>query len=281
MNLKIMVTGRNRRIATDICEHISSEREYSTIKCPPTKSAIFEMSLSELPHVVIICAGDESSDSVKAYDVLRETVKIGALEIIIVANDEDRKAFMNNSKLSKMFFLARPVSISALYRKLAEIEESFEDDSKAGQGVIEYINNVEPEKYERKHILVVDDDAEQLIMIKEHLKEFYEVTLVNSGKNAYKALGKYKFDLILLDYMMPDMDGPEVLLSLRDYPEFRDIPVVFLTGVSERETVLKTLVELKPQGYVLKPTKKSELVAKIIDVLDERAAAIEAEEEEK
>ena len=100
MNLKIMVTGRNRRIATDICEHISSEREYSTIKCPPTKSAIFEMSLSELPHVVIICAGDESADSVKAYDVLRETVKIGALEIIIVANDEDRKAFMNNSKLT-------------------------------------------------------------------------------------------------------------------------------------------------------------------------------------
>ena len=49
--------------------------------------------------------------------------------------------------------------------------------------------------------------------------------------------------------------------------DYKDIPVVFLTGVSEKETVIKTLVELKPQGYILKPSKKSEIVAKIIDVL--------------
>ena len=268
MKLKIMVIGRNRRIATDICEHIASDRDYSTIKCPPTKNAIFETTLNELLHVVIICAGDESSDSVKAYDVLRETVKIGALELIVVANDDDRKVFMSNTKLNKMSFLSRPVSISALYRKLTEIEESFEDDSREGSaGFIEFTRPEEVETFERKHILVVDDDPEQLSVIKEHLKEFYEVTLVNSCKNAFKALSKYKIDLIFLDYMMPEMDGPETLEAIREYPEFRDIPVVFLTGVSERETVTKTLIELKPLGYVLKPTKKSELVAKIIDVL--------------
>ena len=57
----------------------------------------------------------------------------------------------------------------------------------------------------------------------------------------------------------------------KNIPNF-DIPIIFLTGVSEKETVLKTLVELKPQGYVLKPTRKSELVAKIIDVIDKTAA---------
>ena len=50
-------------------------------------------------------------------------------------------------------------------------------------------------------------------------------------------------------------------------PEVSHIPVVFLTGVTEKETVVKTLVELKPQGYIVKPSKKSELVAKIIDIL--------------
>ena len=74
-------------------------------------------------------------------------------------------------------------------------------------------------------------------------------------------------DLILLDYLMPEMDGPGVLTRLRAFESYRDIPVIFLTGVSEKETVIKTLVDLKPQGYVLKPTKKSEIVAKIIEVL--------------
>ena len=80
-------------------------------------------------------------------------------------------------------------------------------------------------------------------------------------------LEKYKVDLILLDYMMPEMDGPEVLKRLRNRSEYDDIPVVFLTGMSDKEAVLKLIVELKPQGYVLKPSKKSELVAKIIEVL--------------
>ena len=74
-------------------------------------------------------------------------------------------------------------------------------------------------------------------------------------------------DLILLDYLMPDMDGPQALTLLRANSDYKNIPVIFLTGVSEKETVIKTLVELKPEGYVLKPTGKSDLVAKIIDVL--------------
>ena len=113
----------------------------------------------------------------------------------------------------------------------------------------------------------MDDEPEQLIQIKEHLKEFYDVSLMGSGKNLFRFLERNKPDLILLDYLMPEMDGPEVLTELRQYKEYSDIPVIFLTGVSEKETVVKTLVELKPQGYVLKPTRKSELVAKIIDVI--------------
>ena len=66
---------------------------------------------------------------------------------------------------------------------------------------------------------------------------------------------------------MPQPDGPKVLASLKSNKEFSSIPVVFLTGVSEREKVLKTIVELKPQGYLIKPAKKSEIVAKIIDIL--------------
>ena len=57
------------------------------------------------------------------------------------------------------------------------------------------------------------------------------------------------------------------LQTIRERPEYADIPVVFLTGMAEREAVLQLFVDYMPQGYVLKPSKKSELVAKIIDAI--------------
>lgn len=266
MRMKILVTGKNRRIASDICEHLENDRDYTLIKCGASKKALLEVSLMELPNVIIICSSDESSDSVKVFDVLKESVRIGSIDVIVVANDEDRQCFMENSDLDRMFFLSRPVSLLALYRKLDELEKEFEEKENS-LTLIEYVNEKEPKEFERKHILVVDDDPEQLMMIKEHLREFYEVTVINGGKNILKVLAKYKVDLILLDYLMPEMDGPEVLKMLREYPEYENIPVVFLTGMSDKDAVIRLIVELKPQGYVLKPSKKSELVAKIIDVL--------------
>lgn len=93
------------------------------------------------------------------------------------------------------------------------------------------------------------------------------MTPVKSGDAAFKYLLKHKPDLILLDYLMPVQDGPMVLRELRDIDSYADIPVIFLTGITEKNTVIKTLTQLKPQGYLVKPARKSEIVAKIIDVL--------------
>lgn len=265
-SLKILVTGRNRRIASDICEHLSNDRGYIPMKCGASKKALFDKALNEYPNVVIICTGDENEETIKVFDILREIAKVGALEVIVIANEHDRKAFMTNSKLEKFFLLSRPVSLLALYQKLEEFEEKFGGNEISLQ-LEEYINDKKQVEFERKHILVVDDDPEQLMMIKEHLQEFYEVTVINGGKNILRVLKKFKVDLILLDYMMPEMDGPSVLKLIRQYPQYAEIPVVFLTGMAERDTVIELFVHYKPQGYVLKPSKKSEIVAKIIDVL--------------
>lgn len=267
MELKVLLTGHNRRIAADISDHLKNERGCFAVSCSPTKSALFETVLSELPDVIIICLGDETKETVKTFDVLSECTRLGAATLIVVANEPDRAAFINNTMLERVFFLARPVSLFALYDKLNEIEKKLEHEKESGRKLLsEWVNPVR-QNFTRKHILVVDDDPEQLSQIKAHLKEFYEVTLVASGKHIEKFLERYHVDLILLDYLMPEMDGPQTLALLRANPDYMDIPVIFLTGVSEKETVIKTLVELKPEGYVLKPTGKSDLVAKIIDVL--------------
>ena len=268
MQMKILVTGKNRKVATDICEHLEADRGYVTVKCDPNKSTLFDIMITELPKVVIICLGNESSDTVKAYNVMRSALRQGNVTTIVVTDEADEQFFMKYTELERVFFLSRPVSLFALYEKLSEIEKTLEDDKEKNLSAFrEFVNEDADNRYRRKQILVVDDDTEQLMHIKDQLDEFYDVTCVKSGTAAFKYLAKKKADLILLDYLMPDMDGPEVLRNIQDTKDWEDIPVIFLTGVTEKNKVLHTLAELRPQGYLIKPSKKSEIVAKIIEVM--------------
>lgn len=111
----------------------------------------------------------------------------------------------------------------------------------------------------RKWILIVDDDPDYADVVKNWLKSRYKVDIVNAGMQAITFLLKSKVDLILLDYEMPIVDGPQVLQMLRQEPSLADIPVLFLTGVGEKEAVSRA-VGLKPDGYVLKSTSREELL---------------------
>lgn len=114
----------------------------------------------------------------------------------------------------------------------------------------------------RKHILVVDDNPIVLKLIRAYLQDDYKVSVVNSGKIAVEFLLKYKPDLILLDYMMPLYTGVTVLKIIRSKPDTQDIPVFFLTGKTDLETVSECLA-LHPAGYIVKPVAKNALLEKI------------------
>ena len=112
--LRIMVTGKNRKIASDVSKHLESDRGYTPIKCPAAKTPLLDMVLSEMPHVIIVCAGNETADTVKVYDILKESTKTGFSSIIVIANDEDKKCFIDNTKLKKIYFLSRNIFATKL-----------------------------------------------------------------------------------------------------------------------------------------------------------------------
>ncbi len=114
----------------------------------------------------------------------------------------------------------------------------------------------------KKSILVVDDDPQYLTLVREWLKETYKVSMANSGLQAIKWLGKNKVDLILLDHDMPITSGPQVLEMLRSDEETKSIPVMFLTGKSDKDSVM-SVVELRPEGYFLKSIEREELLLKL------------------
>ncbi len=121
----------------------------------------------------------------------------------------------------------------------------------------------------KKNLLIVDDDLDYMHMIREWLKDTYKVSMVNSGLQAITWLAKNKVDLILLDYEMPVTSGPQVLEMLRSEPDTKDTPVMFLTGKSDRDSIVKVL-DLKPTGYLLKSIKRDELHQKLGDFFREK-----------
>lgn len=131
---------------------------------------------------------------------------------------------------------------------------------------IDFKETAESETSERKHILVVDDDPVMLKVLKEQLHDEYDVATAINGKIALKFLERKKTDLILLDYEMPEESGPVVMEKIRAKDSGKDVPIVFLTGVSEREKITEALA-LKPQSYLLKPVDREKLLKVITDVI--------------
>jgi len=106
---------------------------------------------------------------------------------------------------------------------------------------------------EKPTILVVDDTPDNLMLLSDLLKDDYKVKLANSGAKALKLAGTVpQPDLILLDVMMPEMDGYQVIRQLKADPLTADIPVIFLTAKSEVEDERHGL-KLGAADYIAKP----------------------------
>ncbi len=116
---------------------------------------------------------------------------------------------------------------------------------------------------ESVNILVVDDNQENLKVVSNYLKEKgYKIALALNGVSALKILEDNKIDLILLDIMMPDMDGFEVCKKLKEIPKNKEIPVIFLTAKNDTEDIVKGF-QVGGVDYITKPFKKEELFARI------------------
>lgn len=113
-----------------------------------------------------------------------------------------------------------------------------------------------------RHILLVDDDVTFLRMMQDWLSMKYRITSVKSGMQAITYIATHTPDLILLDYDMPITLGSQILEMIRSEPNSACIPVIFLTGKNDRDTVMKVM-QLKPDGYLLKSMSHEEIIAAI------------------
>ena len=114
-------------------------------------------------------------------------------------------------------------------------------------------------------ILLVDDDEDILTMSGRWLeKAGYEVIKALSGSEALSVLSDKKIDLVLLDYVMPEMSGTETLRKIREDERFKDLPVIIRTGMQDNE-IENELSGLNPQKIVPKSEGKSTFLAAVAE----------------
>ncbi|MCL1894572.1 MAG: diguanylate cyclase [Holophagaceae bacterium] len=115
---------------------------------------------------------------------------------------------------------------------------------------------------ERQTILVVDDVPTNILFIAEALGEEYEVIFATNAKEAIDAATENIPDLILLDVLMPDVDGYEVCIRLKSDPRFDMVPIIFLTALGDHENEAKGL-QLGAIDYITKPANPALLRARV------------------
>ncbi|MFZ7113194.1 MAG: response regulator [Desulfatiglandales bacterium] len=118
-----------------------------------------------------------------------------------------------------------------------------------------------------KHILIVDDDEMVLMAIEELLKpEGYRIDAVSRGTEALKKLDDDKYDLVMLDVIMPEMDGFELCRRIREKEGLKEIPVVFLSAKSRDEDRVQGL-DAGANLFLSKPISPDKLLAIVSDTL--------------
>ena len=216
------------------------ELEYNTVSA---ELDIEELSkLKDNYEVILLFMESEGEEKSKELVYLRDKAMEEDSPIFYVGEDTPvMREILPKHILQEVF--ERPIDVKASAKKIDEFIK-------------------EHGKHVKKKILVVDDSGIMLRNIKRWLEDKYQVILANSGAMAIKYLATNRPDLVLLDYEMPVIDGSQVLQMIRTETEFCDIPVIFLKGKNDKESIMKVL-ELKPEGYLLKSMEPAKIIQEI------------------
>ena len=205
------------------------------------------------PELVVISLNGISAEAKEIFEELKQNYP--KMPVICLGTNQEVTLHMSSISTKQFITLITPLDDKKILDAICNILDSREDVQQSVET-----------KSEKKSILLVDDSNVQLRALNELLKEKYEVRMSTSGMQALTMIGKKKPDMIFLDYEMPICDGKMTLEMIRGMEESKDIPVVFLTGVSDKEHIAAVL-DLKPAGYLLKPADAKRIYSIIENVL--------------
>ncbi len=204
-------------------------------------------SHAESMALIVLFMTEELDEIPETLVYLKDMVQDKEIGLILIGDEEQYdvvKRVVHEQSITE--WVKRPLDIDKLIKKISA-----------------YLDENTGEKA-KKTVLIVDDDITYMRTVYEWLKGSYHVGMATNGVQAISYLAKNKADLVLLDYEMPIANGPQVLSMLKNDAETGQIPVMFLTGHGDKDSVL-SVVGLSPVDYLLKTIDKETLLKKLDD----------------
>lgn len=202
---------------------------------------------SEEEHgAIVYYMDDDVSECAELHATLDELCAKYRKKVVCVGTQAQYDVFLENfAQMRVASFFERPLNMDRFLKCVTE-----------GAGAVK----------RKQRVLIVDDDASYRQLVREWLKGRYDVSMANGGTQAITLLSTQECDLVLLDYEMPIVPGPQVMEMIRSLPQAANIPIIFLTGKDD-EASIRRVLELHPAGYLLKTVSEADLLKKVEDVL--------------
>ena len=290
MKYVVLLTGNNRMAINEFFTYM--DFSFECVSTSERYDDIINHIKYVQPDVLVYCLYGESPDDLKRFVNVEDKIAEERIPIVIVGDADECEQFVHIAPAMNVTIFRRPISTQKLEEGIVKllkekgpeirgkrsvtVTESTlktEDVMRVAEELLAQLAKEEEkekklreEAARKKHILVVDDDSSVLKLLKGYLVERYDVATAISGKIALKFLETKKTDMVILDYEMPVDNGAAVLSKIRENPATRNIPVVFLTGVTDRNKIMEVL-SMKPKGYLAKPIDMEKLSSTIKGVL--------------
>lgn len=291
MKYKVLLTGNNKMIINEFFTYM--DFSFECLSTSDRYDDIVNHVKYIHPDALVYCLYGENPDDLKRFVNVERKIEAEKIPIIVVGDAEECDQFEKIAPTMEASVFRKPISsqkleeniVNLLKQKKRGVETATrsvtvtqsalktEDVMRVAEELLAQIaKETEKEEKERqeaerkKHILIVDDDSSVLKLLKGYLAERYDVATAISGKIALKFLETKKTDMVLLDYEMPVENGAAVLGKIRGNESIKDLPVVFLTGVTDKKKIMEVLT-MKPQGYLTKPIDMEKLSSTIKGVL--------------
>lgn len=235
---KIFFVGRFNKFFEEVHGYLS--KHFFIQVCVDNAELVKGMLNLDRPDLILVSTLEMEENGMEIFYVLKENH--ADIPILCLETYDEPAIFGNILKKEPFRSIELPASTMRIHEKITGM---LCEKKPEGEGE-------EAKADDRQCVMFIDDNAFQIRVLKEILKNQYDVQLATSGMQAVEIIAKRVPDIIFLDYDMPVHDGPRTLEMIRMISGAEDVPVFFLTGVKD-EAQREAAMELNPAGYFIKP----------------------------
>lgn len=247
---KILVISKGTGFMVSAILENLKKQGYDPLITEPTMEAL--NTHQEEAKIFVFFLGDYLEEIAEPLVFLKDLCVEQEKQLLVIGSQDEYDVLTRTIPTPVLAgWLKRPLNMEELFEKLSGCVKNNE------------------ERQRKKNILLVDDDPTYLQMVKGWLEENYRVVITTSGMQAITYMATHTPDLVLLDYEMPVTSGPQILEMMRSEVKSDGIPVIFLTGKGDKESVMRVLA-LKPDGYLLKSMQKAEILAAVAQFFEKQ-----------